>query len=228
MATSSPVPDRRRAVRNDTPQNRRAVRIPPALPSPDGRYARVPSVPEGDAPRACAPDSYTSMCASGKQFWPLDPRAEDVDIRDIARALSMQCRWGGHVNRFFSVAQHCILVARHLPADMQVRGLLHDAAEAYIVDVPSPIKKYLHGYDVIEMRLLEVIGERFGVKDLHRMPGSVHEQDGRALATEHRDVRRQLSFWTPPAEPWAEVIVPLQQATAEKWFLSTAERLGLR
>ena len=52
---------------------------------------------------------FTSMICGGA-FWPLDPIPEEVHLEDIAHALSMQCRWGGHVRQFYSVAQHCLLV----------------------------------------------------------------------------------------------------------------------
>lgn len=80
---------------------------------------------------------------TGRQFWPLEPRVEDIDIRDIAHALSMKCRYGGHSKQFYSVAQHSVLVARHASAEDALRALLHDAHEAYspFGDVPRPIKQ---------------------------------------------------------------------------------------
>ena len=198
---------------------------PPVVPRPRTVLKRIATAP-ATAPAPAPLDSYTSTF-TGRQFWPLDPRPEDVDIRDIARALSMQCRWGGHVRIFYSVAQHCVSVARHCPVS-PVRALLHDAAEAYLVDVPTPIKKYLHGYGDIEMHLLKVIGQRFGIDGLDVMPGAVHEQDGRALATEHRDLRTQLSFWRPPAVAWPEALIALTPYEAEAQFLALAADLGLR
>lgn len=168
---------------------------------------------------------YTSLW-SGTQFWPLDPRVEDIHLEDIARALSMQCRWGGHVKCFYSVAQHCVSVSEHCGL-FPAYGLLHDAAEAYLVDVPTPIKKHLAGYYEIEARLLDVIGERFGIGDLSKLPDEVHAQDARALATEHRDLRTATSYWQPPAEPWSERIVAVGPATAEHLFLHRARMLGL-
>jgi len=49
---------------------------------------------------------------NGKPFWPLDPRLSEITLEDIARSLSMQCRWNGHCKEFYSVAQHCVLVSR--------------------------------------------------------------------------------------------------------------------
>jgi hypothetical protein len=186
------------------------------------RRAAVVALP----PPAPRKGSFTSL-ASGRQFWPLDPHPEEIHLDDIARALSMQCRWGGHVRQFFSVAQHCVMVSEHSPM-YPVRALLHDAAEAYLVDVPTPIKKHLAGYEEIERRLLRAIGERFGVAGLDYMPPAVHEADARALATEHRDVRTPCGFWTPDARPWDERIWAWSPAEAEGLFLMRAERLGLK
>lgn len=177
-------------------------------------------------PAAPRKGDFTST-AHGRQFWPLDPRPEDINLDDMARALSMQCRWGGHVRRFFSVAQHCVMVSEHCP-DYPLRGFLHDAAEAYLVDVPSPIKKHLHGYEEIEARLLRAIGARFCISDLDQMPERVHVEDGRALATEHRDVRTPCDFWSPNIRPWHEPIFAMSQPMAERAFLQRAAWLGLR
>jgi hypothetical protein len=168
---------------------------------------------------------FTSTCATGRQFWPLDPRVEDIDIRDIARALSMQCRWGGHVRVFFSVAQHCLHVSQHCPVN-PLAGLLHDSAEAYLVDVPTPIKKNLKEYASIEHNLLAVIGVKFGLGDtLANLPPEVHEQDARALATEQRDIRTKLDFWAPPGKPWSDPLLPMTPYEAENMFLSRFDTL---
>ena len=68
---------------------------------------------------------------TGKKFYPFDPREEEVDILDIAHALSQLCRFGGHTKEFYSVAEHCVLVSMCCPSEVKLLGLLHDAAEAY-------------------------------------------------------------------------------------------------
>jgi len=97
---------------------------------------------------------------------------DKVRLPDIARSLSHQCRFGGHVAEFYSVAQHSVLVAERLRRwnmnPITVRwGLMHDAAEAYITDVPRPIKAIMQvgveSYRTIEARLLEVIADAFGL-----------------------------------------------------------------
>lgn len=78
---------------------------------------------------------------TGKKFYPLDPNPDDVDIRDIAHALSLQTRFTGHTRRHLSVAEHSLFVS-YITADVSngLIGLLHDASEAYLVDVPTPVK----------------------------------------------------------------------------------------
>lgn len=76
---------------------------------------------------------------TGRQFWPLDPLPEDVFIEDIAHALSMQCRYAGHVTRFYSVAEHSVLIARCAPPEAKLYALLgaSDAFEQFINNTPD-------------------------------------------------------------------------------------------
>ena len=80
---------------------------------------------------------------TGRLFDPVSPRPEDVDVRDIAHALAHVCRFGGHTKDFVSVAQHSVLVSRAVPPAHALLGLLHDASEAYVGDIPSPWKANL-------------------------------------------------------------------------------------
>lgn len=121
----------------------------------------------------------------GEKFYPLAARPEEVKITDIARALSMLCRYCGHVARFYSVAEHCVRVSRMaadrvttqhpaIPSRTHQRewlnvarwGLLHDASEAYLGDVTRPVKKSqtMAGYKAAETRLMGVIAERFALE----------------------------------------------------------------
>ena len=84
-------------------------------------------------------DRYLSTY-TGKKFYPYDPRPEQICIEDIAHGLSMLCRFAGQCRFFFSVAEHSIAVAHLLPANLKLFGLLHDASEAYLVDLPRPVK----------------------------------------------------------------------------------------
>lgn len=105
---------------------------------------------------------YTPDCIrtfSGIYMNVFEPTLEMICIEDIAHALSMQPRFGGHLPKFYSVAQHSVNVALQ---SYTLQSLMHDAAEAYLMDIPSPIKKRLNGYKEIEDNLLKMIGEKFG------------------------------------------------------------------
>src|SRR5258706_13895138 len=80
---------------------------------------------------------------SGKQFHILDPQLDEIELYDIAHALSMQCRYTGHCESFYSVAEHCVIVSMLVPKEMAIAGLFHDASEAYLTDEVSPVKPHL-------------------------------------------------------------------------------------
>lgn len=165
---------------------------------------------------------------TGIQFWPMDPRSEEIDLTDIVHSLSQQCRFGGHTNHFYSVAQHSVLVSNRVPKKFAVQGLLHDATEAYLVDVPTPIKKYLTNYKEIEYGVAAAIGERFDV-ELFYLSSEVHDADARALFTERRDLRgpAPASWGIPRRNPFKEKIVPLSPSKAKKLFLDRCKELGV-
>jgi uncharacterized protein len=168
---------------------------------------------------------------SGVQFWPLDPRVEDICLGDIATGLSNMCRFGGQIDRLYSVAQHSVLVAMSLPHHLRRQGLLHDATEAYLVDVPRPIKRHLVNYVAIECRLAACIGDRFCV-ELCELDPLTKLADERALATEKRDllVPPPAPWGEPqgePVEPWRAKITPWTPEQARKQFMGLAIMLGL-
>src|ERR1700744_4853571 len=87
---------------------------------------------------------------TGKKFSPLAPRPEDVDIRDIAHALAMKCRFNGHCSPFYSIAEHSVRVSWLLEQQGKreaLWGLMHDAADAYLPDLGAPIKNHFHLHD---------------------------------------------------------------------------------
>jgi len=98
---------------------------------------------------------------TGKQFFPLDPRIEDIDIVDIAAGLSAMCRYNGQCTRFYSVAEHATLLFRRAPDHFKRAALLHDASEAYITDSITPVKRELTNYYQIENRLMRAIAQRY-------------------------------------------------------------------
>lgn len=161
---------------------------------------------------------------TGRQFWPEDPRAGDVNIRDIAHALSMQCRYAGHCLRFYSVAEHCVLLAEAIPEE-KLWALLHDASEAYLVDVPRPVKPSLKGYKGLEDDIMSVIAERFELAG--DIPSIVKDYDFRMLVDEKVQNMRDSLIW-PSIEGLKPVGVTLRFWTpdeAEEAFLWKFEQL---
>jgi uncharacterized protein len=122
--------------------------------------------------------------ASGRQFWPLDPRHHEIEIRDIAHALARQCRFTGHVRYFYSVAEHSVHVSYVCDPGDALHALLHDGSEAYLVDLPRPLKRLpeFRVYLEIEARLQAMIFECFGLSP--EMPRSVKDADDAQLDTE--------------------------------------------
>lgn len=120
--------------------------------------------------------------STGLHLDPLHPDVQLIRLDDIAHALSRICRGGGHVRGFYSVAQHCIACekeaeARGLSVRVRLACLLHDAAEAYLLDIPRPLKAQMPQYAEAEKGLLRVIlslyfepplseEERSAVKDI--------------------------------------------------------------
>lgn len=132
---------------------------------------------------------------AGIAYWPGDPRSEDVLIDDIAHSLGMLCRYGGHCRRFYSVAEHCILVSYMVPREHALSGLLHDATEAYLVDLPRPVKMMLPEYRVIEERNWKAIARKFHIPEVQ--PVGVKDADMAICLAEQR------ALMTPEPAPWA-------------------------
>lgn len=127
---------------------------------------------------------------SGRVVETYQPDPLSIDPIDIAHALSFQCRFNGHCRRFYSVAEHCVTVSKIVSPEAAAWGLLHDAHEAYIGDIPSPIKREI-GADRIkelERRYDMAILKRFGLNyPSEAVLEEVHRVDGMLLMTE-RDI----------------------------------------
>lgn len=170
---------------------------------------------------------------TGKRFHPFDPRPEDVDIRDIAHALALQCRFAGHCSGFYSIAQHSVLVSRHCdPADA-LWGLLHDASEAYLCDIPKPLKRnpMMRPYreaerDVQATILFALLRPTYLRQGRHaslswETPTSVHLADATLLRTEARDLMNDPQDWT-----WPDGMRPLLGSVVS-WPWDVAEAIFL-
>lgn len=137
---------------------------------------------------------------SGRQFWPIDPRPDEVHLEDIAHALAHACRFAGHCERFYSVAEHSVLVSHLVPRELALVALLHDATEAYVVDIPRPLKPFLAGYKEIELRVWTAIAERFRLP--LDMPSEVKAADNAVLLAEAEQIMKpHPAPWSVPGKP---------------------------
>lgn len=164
---------------------------------------------------------------TGRKFYPLDPRLEDITIEDIAHHLSMQVRWTGAVQTFYSTAQHSVLVSYACPPEDAFWALLHDASEAYLHDINRILKHapQLAGYRNIEDGLQLLIYARFGL--VGPVPRSVKVADDLLAETERRDLvpRGTPDMDADPARCAEWVIRPVAQDAAEQMFLARFRQL---
>lgn len=152
---------------------------------------------------------------TGAKVYPMKLTADQIEIRDIAHSLAMQCRYNGHVRRFFSVAEHCVLMARWayregsffgIPANTMAKiALMHDSAETYITDIPRPVKYQLHwkrddgSYAHIkeaERYIDGVVSQKFGLP--HPWPTLIDEWDAKMLTTERDNLLTFHPDWECP------------------------------
>ena len=171
---------------------------------------------------------------TGERFQPLAADISTLNIIDIAHALSNQCRFSGHTKVHYSVAEHSVRVARLLASwsanrETQRWGLLHDASEAYLVDLPTPLKASPvigPAYRAAEAALMAAICTRFHLT--LEQPDVVHEADATLLATEVRDLMwGRAEHWAGQltAAPLPERITPWSPREAELEFLRVFKSL---
>lgn len=129
----------------------------------------------------------TKSCISivGGQFFDLlSPSTSEYDIYSIAIPLSNLCRYTGHVTKFYSVAEHSVLVSKIVPPKYALEGLLHDASEAFVGDVSSPLKKLLPVYKDIEDEVQKDIAKRFSL--VYPFPEEIHKADKQLYWSERK------------------------------------------
>jgi 5'-deoxynucleotidase YfbR-like HD superfamily hydrolase len=171
----------------------------------------------------------TILTHSGNYFDFLNPQDSVILIGDIAWALSHICRFTGHVSERYSVGQHSLLVSSIVPPEDALAGLLHDAAEAYLGDVSSPLKQLLPEYQVLEERVEQAIFKTFGLPE--KLPKSVKHADLVLLATEKRDLlpKHTETEWRllDGIEPLSLRIQPYSPEIIRKEFLARFNDLYL-
>ena len=155
---------------------------------------------------------------SGRQVSLLDPLPSDINIQDIALGLSRQYRFNGQTSRPYTVAQHCVFVSYLVPPTLALQALLHDAAEAYIGDLPYPVKRLCPDYQQIEDRLQRAIMRHFNLPA--KLSTVIKHADLIALATEKRDLMPQAE-----GEQWEvlEGVTPNSRQIVDCWGPTRAE-----
>lgn len=149
-------------------------------------------------------------------------------IEDIAENLSKAWRWNGAIDRFYSVAEHCVHVSRKAPRELQLEALMHDSAEAYICDVPRPVKKVVKQYVTLENKLMLSIAAQFHFK--HPMNRAIAAIDSRVLITEHEQLHNSGFILDTQnfkgVLPYQDLILPCwEQEQARDEFLKQFEAI---
>lgn len=173
---------------------------------------------------------------TGKLFDILHPNPALITLTDIAAALSKLCRFGGHCLQFYSVAEHCVLTTRLIAEKLQNRqdllawALLHDASEAFVVDIPRPVKRQLTEYQRLEEAIQRAIAERFNLS--WPIPDEVLQADNDMLMMEFDAYMPKGSIHNSELAPRYSLIgglpsAPLDPMSAESLYLEFARSLGL-
>lgn len=173
----------------------------------------------------------------GLAMKPFAPFAPDISIFDIAWHLSMKCRYTGATRKFYSVAQHSVLVSKCVPRHLEMAALLHDAAEAYLPDIARPIKDRfyvcvdarVYSFDVIEKRILDIIFYKFGVDSWNLRHYDLAKADVRVGMTEKRDLMmKSPRSWVITERPYPWHIKALTPTGAHRLFLRRYFQLAKR
>jgi len=136
---------------------------------------------------------------SGKTLYLPNPDLDQICILDIAHALAHVCRFAGHIDSFYSVAEHSINVATIVPTELKLQALLHDATEAYLCDIPTPFKRMIPQYKDLEDNLWEAISRKYGLP--FELSPEVKYADRVMLMTERDALKANTSRnWSPEYE----------------------------
>jgi hypothetical protein len=127
---------------------------------------------------------------SGALFDYNAPRASEVLISDIAASLSKVCRFAGHIHQFYSVAQHAVNTSLIVAPEYAFTALMHDTAEAFTNDLPTPLKFAVPIFKELEVRIESAMAERYP------LPDAVKLADLQMLSLEKVHLKRDLSAWS--------------------------------
>jgi len=162
-------------------------------------------------------DHWITTC-TGKKFHYLDPKQEEICIEDIAHALALTCRFGGHCKMFYSVAEHSIRVADIVDyKKLKLSALLHDAHEAYLHDVPRPIKHDMPQYKVMADAIQKVIMNKFSCQ-YNEVNQHIKYADDVMLATEAKTLLVNMNDWSTLPKP-LKTFKPINWKNAERKFI---------
>lgn len=158
---------------------------------------------------------------SGIEFDLFRPSSDKILIEDIAHHLSLLCRFTGACREFYSVAEHSIMVSSVLPAEYRLEGLLHDATEAYIGDMSSPVKNLssMSGFRTLESEIRCPISIKFDLQI--NVPLAVRDADFRMLETERLQLMRPApaSWFVEAPEPYSVLLSCWSPEEAERKYL---------
>ena len=155
---------------------------------------------------------------TGLTFDLQNPTPEMVDVEDIAHALSMLCRFTGHTKEFYSVAQHSVLCALKAPAHLSMQALLHDAHEAYVGDLNSPLKSIIGTrYSNLSSSIQRVIDTKFNAEHDRESQHVIRNIDLRMLITEAN------ALLAPRSTPWSIKVDPYDDLNIEPWLPKEAK-----
>ena len=175
-----------------------------------------------DAPYKAAKfiETYT-----GRAFYPLEPDPASISIIDIAHGLSLQCRYGGQISDFYSVAEHSVLLAMYTESVLKgtvldcLQILMHDAPESYMIDIPRPVKQYMPDYRKWDHGIDECIRSWLSIDGFKR-PEFQDEIDGRIILDERAQLKSDSGLeWGIKGEPLGIEIPKWSPKEAEYRFL---------
>lgn len=152
------------------------------------------SLSEVKSPEQNDPRGRFVVTASGAKFFINEQNVTDIPIRDVAHAISMNVRFNGHINKFYSVGEHCLNVSRLVPEKYALWGLVHDVTEAFVPDIPRPFKSLLNGFKEYEDKIGKAYADALELE--WPMPKEVHEVDKHIVAVEAQQLFDVPPEWT--------------------------------